>query len=569
LIKRLRGSLLAKILVSTSLAVTVLFAVTGWLVQRHALDATSAMLHEEVSASFRAYESLWGSRAAMLASVSRILSSMSDVRAAFGTGDRATIRDTASELWARLSDADAVFLVTDPQGDVIASLGGEPSQAITGTLDFVVTARGKFPEQSSGFVFIDRHLHQVAVTPVYVYSGAEQVLLNVVVAGYRVDSQIAEELKRATGGSEFLFVSAGRVLASTLDDGRSNALAGVAQSGDDLEDYVPLKRELRDLSGAPIGELWILRSFESAAKQMSALRRDIVLIYLLALVAGLLLTTLLARTLMQPIRELDRAASEVARQNYDHRVEVRGEDEIGRLGVTFNAMCASIQSGREELIRQERLSAIARISTSIVHDLRNPLAAIYGGAEMLVDGELPRAQVKRLAQNIYEASRKMQHLLQELADVARGRSDAPEVCSLRDVVLGACEPLRSQAEQREIELRIDVPEDIELPLARARMERVFANLVVNSMEAIERNGTIRIDANRNAKAVYVDVIDSGPGIPVSMGSRLFQPFASEGKRDGIGLGLALSRQTVLNHGGDLWLVQDAPKGAHFRMRLTV
>jgi signal transduction histidine kinase len=163
----------------------------------------------------------------------------------------------------------------------------------------------------------------------------------------------------------------------------------------------------------------------------------------------------------------------------------------------------------------------------------------------------------------------MQHLLQELADVARGRSDSPEICSLRDVVVGACETLRSQAQQRDIQLSIDVPEDIEVPLARARMERVFANLVVNSMEAIERNGTIRIDANRNGKAVYVDVVDSGPGIPASMGSRLFQPFASEGKRDGIGLGLALSRQTVLNHGGDLWLVPDAPKGAHFRMRLTI
>src|SRR5215210_4935735 len=138
MIRRLRVSLLWKILLSTSLAITVLFGLTGWLVQRHALRVASAMLHEEVSASFRAYESLWRSRAAMLASVSRILSSMSDVRAAFGTGDRATIRDTAGELWARMSDADAVFLVTDPQGGVIASLGGEPSQTISGNLPFVV-----------------------------------------------------------------------------------------------------------------------------------------------------------------------------------------------------------------------------------------------------------------------------------------------------------------------------------------------------------------------------------------------------------------------------------------------
>src|SRR5690606_4417960 len=104
-------SLLPKILLSTSVAITVLFGVTGWVVQRHAVQTMSAMLHEEVSASFQAYESIWRSRARMLASTSRVLSSMSDVRAAFSTGDRATIQDTASELWARISDADAVFLV--------------------------------------------------------------------------------------------------------------------------------------------------------------------------------------------------------------------------------------------------------------------------------------------------------------------------------------------------------------------------------------------------------------------------------------------------------------------------
>jgi signal transduction histidine kinase len=566
MIRRIRGSLLWKILLSTSIAITVLFGLTGWLVQRHALQVTSAMLHDEVTASFQAYESLWRSRAAMLASISRILSSMSDVRAAFGTGDRATIRDTAGELWARMSDADAVFLVTDPQGRIIASPGG---QTIEGDLPFVIAARTRFPEQSSGFVFIADRLHQVAVTPVYVHSGVEQVLLNVVVAGYKVDSHIAQQLKGATGGSEFVFLSGGRVLASTLDPARSAEVAQIAKTGRTPAGFVPLKRDLRDLDGSPIGELWIMRSFESAVQRMSALRRDIFLIYLLALSGGLVLTTFLTQKLMQPIRHLDLAAAEIGRQNYDHRVEVQDDDEIGRLGVTFNAMCASIQSGREELIRQERISAIGRISTSIVHDLRNPLAAIYGGAEMLVDDDLPAPQVKRLAANIYRASRQIQGLLQELADVARGRTDPSEVCNLREVVLGACEPLCGQAEARTIDLRIDIPQDIELPLARARMERVFANLVINSMEAMQGSGVIEITGNRNGQAVYVDIIDSGRGIAPSIRSRLFQPFVSEGKRNGMGIGLALSRQTVLNHGGDLWLVPDTSKGAHFRMKLML
>ena len=115
--RSLRVSLLWKILLSTSVALTALFGVTGWIVQNHVIHTTALSLEEEVASSLQAYESLWRSRAEKLGSVSLLLSQMSDVRAAFSTGDQATIRDTASELWAKISDENALFLVTDPKGD--------------------------------------------------------------------------------------------------------------------------------------------------------------------------------------------------------------------------------------------------------------------------------------------------------------------------------------------------------------------------------------------------------------------------------------------------------------------
>src|SRR5689334_11037901 len=120
---RLKGvSLLWRILLSTSMAVTVLFALTGWMVQTYAGRVTQRSLEEEVRTSLQAYQALWGTRAHTLASISRIVSSMSDVRAAFMTRDGATIRDTAAQLWSQVSEQDAVFLVLDPTGKVIASL---------------------------------------------------------------------------------------------------------------------------------------------------------------------------------------------------------------------------------------------------------------------------------------------------------------------------------------------------------------------------------------------------------------------------------------------------------------
>ena len=104
---------------------------------------------------------------------------------------------------------------------------------------------------------------------------------------------------------------------------------------------------------------------------------------------------------------------------------------------TFQSMCESIRQARQELIRQERISTIGQLSTSIVHDLRNPLAAIYAGAEMMMDSDMPEEMTRRLARNIYRASRGIQDMLQELLDVVRGTSSGSELCSLREVIAAA------------------------------------------------------------------------------------------------------------------------------------
>ncbi len=245
---------------------------------------------------------------------------------------------------------------------------------------------------------------------------------------------------------------------------------------------------------------------------------------------------------------------------------MESRDELGRLTETFNNMCSSIQSARQELIQKERIATIGRLSTSIVHDLRNPLAAIYGGAEMLVDSDLPPPQVKRLAQNIYRASRRIQELLQDLVNVSRGKPKAVEVCRLRDVIGAAWDTLARAAETQSVTVSLHVPEEIELPLERSRMERVFVNLFSNSLDAMPDGGHIEIVARREASVVLVEVGDTGPGISSEVRASLFQPFHS-GKRNGLGLGLALSRQTVLDHGGDMWADGDGASGAHFCLRL--
>src|SRR5207247_528067 len=110
-----------------------------------------------------------------------------------------------------------IFLITDPLGRVIASGGGVTTLSLQKKMDVVPLAAARFPQQSWGFFLQDGELYHISVTPVYVDSTQGQGLLNVLVAGYRVDALVAQQLKDATGGSEFLFLTPGGVIASTLN----------------------------------------------------------------------------------------------------------------------------------------------------------------------------------------------------------------------------------------------------------------------------------------------------------------------------------------------------------------
>ena len=631
-----RLSLLWKILLPTSIVLTVVFAVAGWMVQNNVVRTTSESVEHEARGSFQAYKSLWQARADGLATVSRILSAMSDIRKVLGTGDAATIRDTAGEMWGKAAAEDAFFLVCDPRGKVIASQAAAGAAGAAGVArafspneDFpeVQVARARFPEQVSGFVERGGALFQVVITPVYVQAAGGAGLLDVLVAGYGVDNRVAARLKQETGGSDFVFTSGRQVIASTLPAAArvpgfgdaaiapGNVASNVAGNQNGPDDYLALPTPLMDVGGQRIGQLFILRPFAEERRRIAMLRTEIVALWLSAMAAALVVTFLVAKRIMRPVAELDRAAAEIARQNYDYRVGVESGDELGRLATTFNGMCESIQHAREDLTLQERISTIGRLSTSIVHDLRNPLAAIYAGSEMLVDSDLPVPQVRRLATNIYRASRLIQEMLQQLLNASRGRTGTAEVCPVREVISAAWSSVEAAAESQHVALISEVPDVLECPMERERMERVFRNLFENALEAMPGGGTVRVTLNHadgsratggifNSAAgagsngaegtvngaagaddlheisgIEIVVKDSGPGIPTGVRARLFQPFVTMGKKNGLGLGLALSRQTLLDHGGDLWLSDGftarpegtggAGEGAEFHLRLPL
>ena len=206
----------------------------------------------------------------------------------------------------------------------------------------------------------------------------------------------------------------------------------------------------------------------------------------------------------------------------------------------------------------------SELAFSIVHDLRNPLSAICGSAELLVTANLDPEQTRRVAANIRRAGEQMKNLLTSIVSVAKGRTDDIQSCKLNEILSAACDAA-GIARRDDINVIIHASEEIELWMDQLRMERVFLNLITNAMEAIPSAGTICITASEADNRIQVIVEDTGPGIPAEIRCRLFEPFATAGKKDGLGLGLAFSRQAVRDHGGDLWA--EPCRGARFVMWL--
>jgi signal transduction histidine kinase len=162
---------------------------------------------------------------------------------------------------------------------------------------------------------------------------------------------------------------------------------------------------------------------------------------------------------------------------------------------------------------------------------------------------------------MYRSAGRVRDLLAEIGCASVGNVPTVEICEIRDVIAASWEAAVAATENRGVRILLDVPKDIELPLARSPIERVFFNVITNALEAMGGDGEIRIRARKGDNHVQIEIEDTGPGIPLEIRDRIFESFVTAGKANGLGLGLALCRRTVWDHGGDMW--SEAAAGGRF------
>jgi signal transduction histidine kinase len=223
---------------------------------------------------------------------------------------------------------------------------------------------------------------------------------------------------------------------------------------------------------------------------------------------------------------------------------------------------------KSELIHLSRVSAMETMASSLAHELNQPLAAICGfawGAEQYFASDAPdrEAKIREALVAITKGARRASAIINRTRERVKRTGRRVSAVDVAVIVHTSHSLVTERAKAAEARIELLLPQ---LPLIAAdalQIEQVLVNLLQNSIEAVEGTAERRItvSAVEDEKFVRVSVEDSGPGIDPTRQEQLFQPFATT-KTSGLGVGLAISRTIVEDHGGSLW-VEERDKGACF------
>jgi len=275
----------------------------------------------------------------------------------------------------------------------------------------------------------------------------------------------------------------------------------------------------------------------------------------------------------EPFTSVDlKLAMALAAQGAVALENLRRAEEVHEKNRRLERALEEVRATQAELVQSERLATIGGMAGKIVHDLKGPITVLSGYAELLegAAGQLAPADVGRYARTMREAGGRLQELVTEILEYARGRSVAlkPEPWTFPELfdALAACVgPLVLAGKCRLETIR---PSSGAVRVDRARIERVVMNLARNALEATRPGGEVRLSGGVGGDEAWIDVGDDGPGVPPELRDRLFDPFVTSGKDEGTGLGLAIAKNLAEAHGGRLTLLDRSP-GAHFRIALPL
>jgi signal transduction histidine kinase len=564
--------LISMLVISAGLACTTLLLV------HHSVRAqVRKEIFADLHGSITTFQNFQRDRDLTLSHSAELLADLPILRALMTTKHEPTIQDASRSLW-HLAGSD-LFVLADRSGKVVALHSKTPGFGRDSAEEFLRNGVDHL-EESGHWWFGANQLYEVSVVPIYFGEASDNRLLGFLAVGHEIDDRVLQEVSGIAAG-HVAFRYADAIVRSTLPPEqetellrgihrlvpRSAAMPAEIELG--RERFLATSVELAP-GRAPVS-LVVLKSYDQATQFLNDLNRLLLGLGLVAVVGGSALVFLISHAFTRPLGELVSGVRALAEGNFSYPLTVRGHDEVAEVTVAFDEMRRTLQKNRQDLIDAERLATIGRMASSISHDLRHSLAAIFANAEFLSESNLTVRQREELYQEIRIAVDRMTDLLDSLMELSWTREALrPSFWDLRDSIDRAVQAVRAHPEFHRVHIGVSCKGNTVGWFDPKKLERLFYNLLRNACEAVPgESGRVEVELLNNSEGVGIRVSDNGPGIPDPIRHRLFEPFVSYGKENGSGMGLAVAQKIIQDHRGEMSVERTSEAGTVFRLTIPL
>jgi signal transduction histidine kinase len=546
------------------------------LIRHRLLGEVTNGFSRDLQRSVGTFQDLQAQRLNSLDRENALLADLPTLKALMTSHDTRTIQDEAIE--SRNVSGNDLFALADSEGQVVAAYTNASARSdpqLATQLEPVLASPNML------YLISGDRLFACSVRPLYFGSEASGALLGYVISGFAIDRSLVDQISRATM-VQAAFVSSGRALASTIappaqdwlvksvPTSRGSAARSLTLGG---ERYLAITVDLTSRSSAPL-QLIVLKSFAEADNSIRQIDHLILIAGLLAMVLGTLLMLALSQAVTRSLEELAAGVRAFGSGDSAHLLPHRGTREVLDLSTSFSRMRQEIQQTNRALLEAERLATIGRMASSVSHDLRHYLAAVYANAEFLASARLSESERVDVLADIRSAVFGTTELLESMLTFGRTGSAvrrAPEM--MATLLERAVDLVRKHPDAANVALvaRYGFPGTTLAVVDAQQIERAIYNILLNACQSRSPSpAVIHVTATLEVQEdhIVLEVTDDGAGVPDDIRSSLFEPFVSQGKQKGSGLGLTLAHCIAAEHGGYLVLVSSRPGETIFRMSIA-
>ncbi|MCP2518844.1 ATP-binding protein [Candidatus Aminicenantes bacterium AC-335-A11] len=291
------------------------------------------------------------------------------------------------------------------------------------------------------------------------------------------------------------------------------------------------------------------------------------------IIIGIISAIILAQRITNPIKKLVEGTIKISKGDFTYKINITSGDEIADLAEKFNEMTSKLLKSKKEieeankkLIQAEKLASIGRISTGIAHEIRNPLTSVKLNIQKVLNDANIKDDEREHLGIALEGINQIDKIVKDILDFARVTRLNLDEFSLPSIIEESIKLISNELKGKKITIEKSFESNLPTIIVDAdKLRQVFTNLLMNSIEAIERKGKIKIIAGaKNRKFVKIIISDTGCGIPSEILPEIFEPFFTT-KSSGTGLGLANAKKIIEQHKGSIQVFSERGKGTTFEI----